>query len=953
MEAKATPSPIVSGRCVALASGRRRRPHQIWATPVAQTLGREGGGALAVEGDAVAHRIGRRVALTRSGRRRRPDLGKGRGVGRGRRSPRHGATPVAQTFSGLGDRREGEGVRWVGWWGSDGVGWRGEAMGWGLLSFSISESSTSAQQLRMALSTAKFTELQPHLLSAFSIPRRKLPRSSFLLFKPFSSSVRSTKLPNTSSKNPNWPRTSSSGSSSWINKWPSPPPAPPPPPKAGAKNTEAKTETIRGGTTAIDRIVLRLRNLGLGSDDEEEEEGEGGLAGDLLKRDWVRPDTILVENDDYDSDSLLPWERGVNEDEGMDEDRVAVKKRPMRAPTLAELTLEDEELRRLRRMGMTLRERVNVPKAGITGAVLEKIHDKWRKSELVRLKFHEDLAHDMKTAHEIVERRTGGLVTWSVSSLDNLVTRTGDGKSPVIEKSNQIVSARAESMSEEEAEYNRLLDGLGPRFEDWWGTGVLPVDADLLPQTIPGYKTPFRLLPAGMRPRLTNAEMTNLRKLAKSLPCHFALGRNRNHQGLATSIIKLWEKSLLVKIAVKRGIQNTNNKIMAEELKKLTGGVLLLRNKYYIVMYRGKDFVSPSVAAALAERQEMTKQIQDIEEKVRGGPVAVPVAEEKEALAGTLAEFYEAQARWGTTISAEEREKMIEEASRANRDRVIRRFEHKIAIVSSGKELKAEKLLSKIVASWVPVSPSDDQETITDEERVMYRRVGLRMKAYLPLGIRGVFDGVIENMHLHWKHRELVKLISKEKELAFVEETARLLEYESGGILVAIERVPKGHALIYYRGKNYRRPITLRPRNLLTKAKALKRRVALQRYEALSQHISELEKTIEQMKQEITILSAATLNHLSFPITILKLNDKMDIWDVDIITMNGENRNGNSANLENKQHWNSEDSELSESEDDASSMASDGDEDEDEWGDDEDFEFSGLEGADFPSHKAG
>lgn len=98
-------------------------------------------------------------------------------------------------------------------------------------------------------------------------------------------------------------------------------------------------------------------------------------------------------------------------------------------------------------------------------------------------------------------------------------------------------------------------------------------------------------------------------------------------------------------------------------------------------------------------------------------------------------------------------------------------------------------------------------------------------------GIRGVFDGVIENMHLHWKHREVVKLISKEKELAFAEETARLLEYESGGILVSIDRVPKGYSLIYYRGKNYRRPITIRPRNLLTKAKALKRRMALQRYE--------------------------------------------------------------------------------------------------------------------------
>lgn len=45
------------------------------------------------------------------------------------------------------------------------------------------------------------------------------------------------------------------------------------------------------------------------------------------------------------------------------------------------------------------------------------------------------------------------------------------------------------------------------------------------------------------------------------------LGRNRNHQGLATAILKLWEKSVVAKIAVKRGIQNTNNKLMAEELK--------------------------------------------------------------------------------------------------------------------------------------------------------------------------------------------------------------------------------------------------------------------------------------------------------------------------------------------------------------------------------------------------
>lgn len=705
--------------------------------------------------------------------------------------------------------------------------------------------------------------------------------------------------------------------------------------------------------------MLRLRHLGLGSDGEEGEQPDGidgddvmpvtgeEKLGDLLQREWVRPDLMLVE---AESDDVLPWEREEEKVEESGKARRRERKTVAKAPTLAELTIEDEELRRLRRMGMVVRERISIPKAGLTKEVLENIHFKWRKEEVVRLKFHEVLAHDMKTAHEIVERRTGGLVIWKsgsvmvvyrgsnykgpsrgqpdareggalfvpdVSSADSSTTRSDSGATPSQEKSEPAVRNpdRPVSMTEEEAEYNRLLDGLGPRFVEWWGTGLLPVDADLLPQKVPGYKTPFRLLPTGMRSRLTNAEMTNLRKLAKSLPCHFALGRNRNHQGLASAIIKLWEKSLVAKIAVKRGIQNTNNKLMAEEIKNLTGGVLLLRNKYYIVIYRGKDFLPPSVAAALTERQELAKQIQDVEEKVRCGVVdaaqsgedkrqvlptsvstalaerqelakqsqdveekvqsgAVDVAQagedvekkvqsgaldvaqagedEGQALAGTLAEFYEAQARWGRDISVGEREKMIEEASKAKNARLVKRIEHKL-VIAQAKKLRAERLLAKIEASMIPAGPDPDQETITDEERVMFRRVGLRMKAYLPVGIRGVFDGVIENMHLHWKHRELVKLISKQKTLAFVEDTARLLEYESGGILVAIERIPKGYALIYYRGKNYRRPISIRPRNLLTKAKALKRSVAMQRHEALSQHISEVEKNIEQMKKELGV----------------------------------------------------------------------------------------------------
>lgn len=44
-------------------------------------------------------------------------------------------------------------------------------------------------------------------------------------------------------------------------------------------------------------------------------------------------------------------------------------------------------------------------------------------------------------------------------------------------------------------------------------------------------------------------------------------GRNTRLQGLAAAILKLWEKSLIAKIAVKVGVQNTNNEQVAWNLK--------------------------------------------------------------------------------------------------------------------------------------------------------------------------------------------------------------------------------------------------------------------------------------------------------------------------------------------------------------------------------------------------
>lgn len=98
-------------------------------------------------------------------------------------------------------------------------------------------------------------------------------------------------------------------------------------------------------------------------------------------------------------------------------------------------------------------------------------------------------------------------------------------------------------------------------------------------------------------------------------------------------------------------------------------------------------------------------------------------------------------------------------------------------------------------------------------------------------GRRGVFDGTVENMHLHWKYRELVKIIVKVKTFDQAKKIALALEAESGGVLVSVDKISKGYAMVVYRGKDYQRPSTLRPKNLLTKRKALARSIELQRQE--------------------------------------------------------------------------------------------------------------------------
>lgn len=59
-------------------------------------------------------------------------------------------------------------------------------------------------------------------------------------------------------------------------------------------------------------------------------------------------------------------------------------------------------------------------------------------------------------------------------------------------------------------------------------------------------------------------------------------GRNRQLQGLAVAMAKLWERSSIAKIALKRGVQLTTSERMAEEIK-VTFLWIIVVFSYYII----------------------------------------------------------------------------------------------------------------------------------------------------------------------------------------------------------------------------------------------------------------------------------------------------------------------------------------------------------------------------------
>ncbi|KAI3409210.1 CRM domain-containing protein [Psidium guajava] len=159
---------------------------------------------------------------------------------------------------------------------------------------------------------------------------------------------------------------------------------------------------------------------------------------------------------------------------------------------------------------------------------------------------------------------------------------------------------------------------------------------------------------------------------------------------------------------------------------------------------------------------------------------------------------------------------------------------------------KVALLLQKLKKYELPElpPPRHDPELLTPEQLQAFKKIGFRNKNYVPVGVRGVFGGVVQNMHLHWKFHETVQVCCDNFPKEKIKEMATMIARLSGGIVINIHNVK---TIIMFRGRNYRQPKNLIPINTLTKRKALFKARFEQALESQKLNIKKIEQQLRRM----------------------------------------------------------------------------------------------------------
>lgn len=192
----------------------------------------------------------------------------------------------------------------------------------------------------------------------------------------------------------------------------------------------------------------------------------------------------------------------------------------------------------------------------------------------------------------------------------------------------------------------------------------------------------------------------------------------------------------------------------------------------------------------------------------------------------------------GKTLREIRRAKKIQKKLMTDEERLIynlKRAKKKVALLL--------QRLKKYELPELP-APRHDPELLTPEQIQALKKIGFRNRNYVPVGVRGVFGGVVQNMHMHWKFHETVQVCCDNFPKEKIKEMATMLARLSGGIVVNIHNVK---TIIMFRGRNYRQPKNLIPINTLTKRKALFKARFEQALESQKLNIKKIEQQLRRM----------------------------------------------------------------------------------------------------------
>ncbi|THG20015.1 hypothetical protein TEA_008549 [Camellia sinensis var. sinensis] len=146
--------------------------------------------------------------------------------------------------------------------------------------------------------------------------------------------------------------------------------------------------------------------------------------------------------------------------------------------------------------------------------------------------------------------------------------------------------------------------------------------------------------------------------------------------------------------------------------------------------------------------------------------------------------------------------------------------------------------------------PAPKPHDLTGEERFYLKKMAQKGSNYVPVGRRGIFGGVILNMHMHWEKHETVEAICKPCKPGQVHEYANEIARLSGGIPI---HIIGDDTIIFYRGKNYVQPEVMLPIDTLSKKRALEKSKYKQSLESVKHFISIAEKELELYYRHVAL----------------------------------------------------------------------------------------------------